>query len=456
MVRLIPLLLTGFVFAWLVGQPVAGVAATPRELQYSGTLSQLSRQGAATPVKQFDLYVLLRGEGDARRCFLMVTERGGEGWAWPERFSEVAFDAGNRRTDGRPAHVLHTHDSTKYPVELPATILDGTQKLTPGTTWVSGKFSFEVRGEKTVGERKCVVVDGTDNFGRRQSFVVDTAERLLITAERRIFMGRGDEFLLKMELTSDRAVSPAALEKLEAVATRLRSLQVALAREEGETRPELTPAQVETVQAALPDLARTSEDTAFKNLVVAVSRDAQTQSQRAGDVASLAKKFVGQPAPEFTLSTLKSETIDSKSLAGKITVLHFWEYQGEPLEEPYGQVGYLDFIFNRRGRAGVSVVGIAVNSEFGNPARSDAAARSTRKLRDFMNLSYPIARDAGATLEKFGDPRPLGAKLPLWVVIGPDGKIAHYHAGFYTINPDEGLRELDNALVRLIRESQKQ
>ena len=52
---------------------------------------------------------------------------------------------------------------------------------------------------------------------------------------------------------------------------------------------------------------------------------------------------------------------------------------------------------------------------------------------------------------KFGDPRKLGAKLPLWVVIDPDGKIAHYHVGFYAIKPDEGLRPLDEAVMKQIK-----
>jgi hypothetical protein len=68
-----------------------------------------------------------------------------------------------------------------------------------------------------------------------------------------------------------------------------------------------------------------------------------------------------------------------------------------------------------------------------------------------MNLGYDLAVDDGTLLKKFGDPRQLGGKLPLWVLIGPDGKIAHYHVGFYDIKADEGLRELDEVLVALIK-----
>ena len=51
--------------------------------------------------------------------------------------------------------------------------------------------------------------------------------------------------------------------------------------------------------------------------------------------------------------------------------------------------------------------------------------------------------------------RQLDAKLPLWVVIGADGKVAGYKVGFYRIKVDEGLRQLDELVIRLIREKRK-
>ena len=80
------------------------------------------------------------------------------------------------------------------------------------------------------------------------------------------------------------------------------------------------------------------------------------------------------------------------------------------------------------------------------------ALRSIRGLKEFMNLGYEITVDDGTLLGKLGDPRRLGAKLPLWVVLGPDGKIVHYHVGFYAIKPDEGLRQLDGIVVDLIKQ----
>ncbi len=68
-----------------------------------------------------------------------------------------------------------------------------------------------------------------------------------------------------------------------------------------------------------------------------------------------------------------------------------------------------------------------------------------------MNLTYPIGHDDGTLLEAFGDPRDAKGQLPLWVVLTPDGKVAHYHAGFYEVDAAQGLKELEAVLAGLIR-----
>jgi hypothetical protein len=114
-------------------------------------------------------------------------------------------------------------------------------------------------------------------------------------------------------------------------------------------------------------------------------------------------------------------------------------------------VGYLDFLHSRRNKLGVQIYGVAVDSRLGNAATASPAVRQVRKLKEFMNLSYPVTLDDGTLLKKFGDPQRVGAPLPLWVAIAPDGKVLHYKVGFYSIKPDEGLRELDSVLVEEIR-----
>ena len=442
-------LLSAILFAILVPR----VSAETRELQYSGTLTQKIRRGEApAPVKQFELYTLLTSGNAGQECFHLVSERGGGGWAWPERFGTATIDQNNRRSGGRPPHVLHSHDGVKYPVETPLPVFEFADKLADNASWTSGRLEYSVKGQTEVAGKQCWEVEAIDNFGRRQKFFVEKDGSILVAAERRVFMGRGDEFVLRVSLSGSRTLAAAEATKTTAAVTSLQKIQAQLERSEGTTKPELSVTQIEKTSSALPALVDQTEGLPINKLVIAMSRDVRAQSQRAGDVTSLQKKFVGQPLPGFILPTLKGAQLDSATLKGKITVLHFWEYQGEPLEEPYGQVGYLDFLLNRRSRLGVSAIGVAVNEGFAKPETLAAAKRSVRKLRDFMNLGYPIALDGGNLIKQLGDPRQLDASLPLWIVVGPDGKIADYHVGVFPINPDEGLRDLDAVVVRLIRD----
>jgi alkyl hydroperoxide reductase subunit AhpC len=159
---------------------------------------------------------------------------------------------------------------------------------------------------------------------------------------------------------------------------------------------------------------------------------------------------VGRTAPEFAAEGLNQESLTQKDFQGGVSVLHFWDYRDAPLQEPYGQIGYLDFLAQRRKAEGVKVYGVAVDGRLAEQAQRGQALRGIRKLKSFMNLSYPILLDSGSLIRKFGDPRPAGAELPLFVVIGPDGKIVHYHAGLYEVDRNEGLRELGAAVSKAL------
>ena len=412
------------------------------ELQYSGTLERHSTRGQnVSPAKQFDIYVLVQKQGDGHACFYAVTERDGGAWAWPERFGQLVLDDNNKRSDGRPIHILHTHDGTKYPIEVAQPLEQFAGKIGISESWVSGKLKYTVHADQKIGTR----------VGRRQNSYIEKGGSLVVAADRRVFMGQGDEFELKIQLATVKPLEGQVKEQTLQAAASLMALQKSLERAEGETKPELSAKQVAATSDLLNGLNADAKSTALADLVVAISRDVQAQAERAGDIASLIKKVVGKPAPKFTLPTLKQTKIDNETQKNRITVLHFWEYQREPLEEPYGQIGYLDFLSNRRSASGVDVVGVAVNKDFADPLLKGKATASVRNLREFMNLSYTLATDNGDMLKAFGDPRTLDAKLPVWIVIGPDGVVYHYHAGFYPIKPDEGLKELDAEVVKMIR-----
>jgi hypothetical protein len=79
-----------------------------------------------------------------------------------------------------------------------------------------------------------------------------------------------------------------------------------------------------------------------------------------------------------------------------------------------------------------------------------AVTAGIRRLKSFMNLSYPIVLDGGSLIKRFGDPRLVGASLPLVVVVGPEGKIVHYHVGHYEVDRQDGLKQLDDVVHRAL------
>ena len=446
--------MTAYALALLItsvfGSPLSDAPAV--ELNYRGIVDQVSRRGGATPTKQFELYCLLRNRpAEAREIVFLLEERGAGEWAWPERFGHLALGTGDAATNRARIELLHEHDGLLNPVPLMTPVFADPEKLQAGAEWKIGRETYQVIDSVKRGDRECWQIEVTTNFGRSHTVWVAKESAIVVGVEQRFFLGRGDQFRLTMELTDAKPLEGAELARLEPVLETLKQLRADLQRKAGATDPELSDEQIEVANAALARLTPEAKGTAFSRLAATIARDVKSQSQRSEDVQGLAQKLVGGPAPEFELKMLEGAAVRGADRAGKIVVLHFWRYHGEPLIEPYGQVGYLDFMNNRRRKLGVQIYGVAVDPRLGDEQSAEAAVRQVRKLREFMNLSYPVALDDGTLLKEFGDPQRLGAKLPLWVVIDPEGKIAHYHAGHYDVKPNEGLVQLDGVLAELIR-----
>ena len=423
-----------------------------RELRYSGTVEQLDRQGQATPTKQFELYCLMRSDSPQPRLVFLIDDRGAGGWHWPERFGTQALDGSASPIGKRPIQLLHDHDGTSYPVPLVSPVFAEASKLTAGASWEANTHTYEVLRESERAGRPCWQVAIDNRIGRWATLWIDKQSGIIVAAEQRVFMGRGDQFRLTMELKSEEPIDSKRLQALTPVIDTLTSLRSDLERSEDETDPELSSEQLQKVREVVERLSSEAESTPFDRLAAVMARDVASQQQRTEGIADLAKKYVGKAAPEWTLTALDGKPIDPAANSGKIVVLPFWKYHGETLSEPYGQVGYLDFLRGRREKLGVKVYGVAVDPRLANDATRGAAVRDIHKLQEFFNLAYPLTTDDGSLLKKFGDPQRVGGSLPLWIVIGPDGKIAHYAVGNYDVKPEQGLRELDEVLVALIRQ----
>src|SRR5690606_35246689 len=104
----------------------------------------------------------------------------------------------------------------------------------------------------------------------------------------------------------------------------------------------------------------------------------------------------------------------------------------------------------RAKKQGVEVYGVVVDERLSDPNTRRQALTSAKKTKAFMNLSYPVLLDDAGLLDQLGDPRAAGAKLPLWIVLDKQGRVAHYHVGFYEVNRDRGLAELTAAVKQAL------
>ena len=419
-------------------------------LNYSGSISPVGRTSSmGNPTKTFDLSVWASGTDNNTRLFWTVEETGAGSWSWPEQYGRFVV---GKESDGRLPAVLHLHAGTHYPLDLPDTWFSFPGRLSEGKEWTDKRGDWRVDGVRRIKGRDCKRIRRSFSRGREQSVWVESKTGIVVAAEQSLFMGRGDRFQLKMELDSQRALTTEQQASFNKVTTALLRTQQQLQRDPGEHRSELSKEQLNIAVSGIKALAPPADLTPLKDLVSSISRRVKLQQRRQSELQSLGANLVGKPAPKFELQSIAGTSLDSKDRAGKTVVLHFWEYASEPLEEPYGQVGYLDFLNNKRSKQGVQVYGVAVNERLSDPAQRSATLRSIRKLREFMNLSYELAIDSGDVLKSFGDPREIGAKLPLWIVIDTNGKVAHYHAGLHEVDRRAGLKTLDEVVGKTLSE----
>lgn len=418
------------------------------ELKYAGTLSQQTKTDS-TEVKAFNLFVVgSSSESGTPQFAYYVDDRGG--WGWPERFG-VLPQVKDVAANSRQISILYTFENQQYPIAIRSPVFEFRDKLALNAAWKDGKREYTVTRQRAVGERQCFEVEVTSNLGRYQTLAVDAASGVLVSLEQRVQIGRGDEFQLKLELQSQSQLTDDELTRNRKALDSLLALQTSLNRTGEQRIVELTKEQAEDVRKKAPVLRGESEGTTWARLVEVIERDLKRQQNRLEGVSELKDKLVGKPCPSWTLKMQDGTTTSDADWNGKILVLHFWQYRGEPLNEPYGQIGYLDFLYSKRKKLGVNVIGVNVDERFANAQQRSAALRSMKTLLDFMRVSYDMGTDDGSTLAKFGDPRSLGTPLPLWIVIGHDGNVSHIHTGFYDIKPDEGLKQLDEAVIEAIR-----
>ncbi len=435
---------------------LVAMAALPE----AGTL--IAYQGQVAPVgedhtvgdaeKTFDLTVLVAGDGEQLfMCHWLIDERGRGAWPWLERFGRVMFyPEGQEKPAGLAPSLLYNWGDDESVIELAPLLLASPQPLSVGKSWKAGGLTFRVVQAETVDDRPVWRVDVNNNYGWKYELAIDQSSGLLVNLRQRVFMGQGDEYELRLRTLSTEQLTTGAFEKTRDGFTAVTAFREQLGREARTKHDRWTSASLEQLQALVPQLEEQTASTILAPLVRTAKQSLTSKNREADLIAELAEKQVGRSIDDFSIVDLNRRKHTAEQLGGTVTVLHFWRYRDRPLKEPYGQVGYLDFLYERHRDGGLNVFGVAVDGRFNDDESRATAVRSVRKLREFMHLGYPILLDGGELIRQFGDPRLIGAELPLYVVIGRDGRVLHYHVGMHAVDRDRGLSELDGIVTKAL------
>ena len=420
----------------------SAVSGGVREFRFAGTLNQPNRAGDELVLRRFEVLLL----EDPVGSFFSVLDDDRDGCPWPESFGRV--DAANAPSP----HLVYSYDGSTYTLPLPPLAVHFPDDVEIGTSWVEDGWTFDVVENGTASEgQRTWKIDASERRGRRQKLTVTADSGVLLKASQDVFMGQGERFELILNQTTVKSLADDASQQVEQLQSDLLTLQAALGRRPDTQLAELSPRQIADARSRIEALSVLAKGTPLQEAVLRISRDVVRQGRRVAETMKRQKELLDKSAPEFVLNLTSNGTLESDSLRGKTVILHFWKYSDKPLSEPYGQVGYLEFLFNQRQKMNVAVVGIAMNPLLQQNDKVASGKRSTRKLTEFMNLSYPIGYDDGSLLRALGDPRDSGGELPLWVVLSPTGKVVHYHSGFYEVDRKQGLKQLDDVVIGQIR-----
>jgi peroxiredoxin len=389
-------------------------------------------------------------DADSTTYLWTLSDKGRGGFPWTRRFDQWRVSRDGRTLRGAGPAVLFDHGEGMGEAAISLLFAQPAGELQEGAAWTQGRMEFSVAEAATLDDRETWRIEVRGPTGQKGELWLDREHGLPVAVRERLTVGQGKPYTVRLKLKNLETASPERQVKMAAAFEAWISLRDQLKLEPDAREAAWTQEQLAALTETLPPAVAAAAETPLAEVAAAAEEDLRLQTGRSGRVAALRTRLLDRPAPNLELQGMRGETVASADLRGAVTVLHFWEYRDTPLEEPYGQVGYLDFLYRKRKDAGLKVYGVAVDDRLSNPATRGQAVSSARKLHSFMNLSYPMLLDDGTMLKRLGDPRAAGGKLPLFVMIGADGKVLHYHAGFHEVDRDLGLKDLDQAAARAL------
>jgi hypothetical protein len=399
--------------------------------------------------KSFELTLLVGpSENGVTDVYWHLADSSGKPIPWNERWGRVKWSPKKRTIEGETPSFPFEHPSgtTRVNIAIPLPLFD--HELSAGATWNEGKIEFEVQEGNPVAERETLAVIARTLIGRSRTMTVDQEDHRVYSLRENVFVGQGQEHLLKYQLTDSNMLEAESLNKTLAAFAAWTKLREEWKAIHEDASPGARAKAGRVVSGKLPQLQKDSEGTFLAALAQVVANQTKGEAEQSAALDAMRKSALGKSLPAFDLNDASNKAWSNAAMKNKVVVLHFWTYRDENLHEPYGQVGYLDFIARRNDPAQVQVVGVAIASE--NPDERLKQRSAVRRFRDFMNVSYPILLDDGSLLKKLGDPRAVERELPLFVVVDARGNVVEYKAGLYDVKRDEGLAELQATIKKAL------
>lgn len=438
---------TALLCLMLTGAPTASDLQPGTLLTYRGNFIAEKGEPAVTE-KKFKLSLLIAAAGEGRAVYWSLEEQGRGGWSWISRYGR--YEVGQRLDPKSAPTLLYERPQGTSVINLLPPFLVRDEELSQGVEWKADKFNHEVVASGKTAGLDTWRVDVRNAYGLKRKLFVAKETPMVVGLFENVFIGQGEKHELSYELSSVSQLVSAQAEAAEAAFVGFIKLREELGIELSNRDVKWTEKRLIALREQLPAVAKGISDGPLVRIAQDALRDSKAQKNRAGAVAVMRERLLGNASPQPDLSELTGKKFDWTSTDNKVTVLHFWEYRDTPLEEPYGQIAYLDFLFRNKTSDDVQVIGVASNQRLLQPDTRRRAIQGVKKLKSFMNLSYHIVADVDGAIDSFGDPRVTGAKLPLYVVLDKDGKVIHHHVGTYEVNRDRGLEELDNVVKKAL------
>ncbi len=422
------------------------------QLTYEGTMIADQGDPVATR-KDFDLTLtVVSGSGKDAVIYWVVNEEGNTTLPWPYQLGRIDWKAdpeaphvlgGDRAELSQPAFA-YEHEETAYAVSIVVPYLQVAGTLKEGQTWQQGPLRYQVGGLEKFRNQPVRQLIAFNAFGVKRTLYLQPETKHLVGLTETVFLGMGKEHELSLQLKKQQQLSSEALKKSVLAFDQLLVLRDELTREARGTVLTWNEDQLKVLREGLEEATASVTDTPLAAIAVRARQDARDQKGRSGGVAQLESRSMGKALSKTGFQALRGSDFSDEQLREGVVVLHFWEYQDKPLREPYGQVGYLDFLYRKYSSKGLRVFGVVADAKLEDEALRQRTIQSARKFVSFMNVSYPMLVDSESYLRKvLGDPRAAGARLPLFLVLDKQGKVVHYHVGFYEVDRDRGLQKLD-------------